>query len=199
MVEGLTNGTPYTFEVRAKNDAGQSSAARVTETPRNAGVFATDTTTIAEGGSATISIVPEGAPFGTTKTVTVVLASPAGPDQARDGRDFEVSAGGETKVGNNRPFNGPAITGTQPHYQIALSPSDIETTLTVEAVDDTVAECREELYVYAYTDYGTPNQKRITQYPNKYVARNIFIEDNDRRAKLERAVIDGRTVTLTFD
>ena len=41
-----------------------------------------DPTTIAEGANTTITILPKGAPFGTAKTVTVVLASSEGADRA---------------------------------------------------------------------------------------------------------------------
>ena len=198
-VTGLTNDIAYTFELQAKNDHGSSSAVSVMDTPRKAGVFAADTATVTEGGSTTITIVPEGAPFGTTKTVTVVVASPDVRDRARAGSDFDVSAGGQTMAAADRPFNRLRFTGGQPHYEIDLSPTDIDMTLTVAAVDDSVAECREEIFIFAYTDYGTSNERRITQYANKYVARNVFIEDDDNRAELVNAIVDSRTVTLTFD
>ena len=58
-VTGLTNDTTYTFEVRAENDAGASTAASATATPRNEGVFI-DPTTITEGGETTITLLPQG-------------------------------------------------------------------------------------------------------------------------------------------
>ena len=72
-VTGLTNDTTYTFEVRAENDAGASTAASATATPRNEGVFI-DPTTITEGGETTITLLPKGTPFASAKIVTVVLA-----------------------------------------------------------------------------------------------------------------------------
>ena len=92
-VTGLTDDTPYTFEVRAKNDGGVSTAASVMATPREHGV-SINPFRITEGGSSRLTIIPEGAPFTTTKVITVVLASTPGLDQPRKDSDFGVSADG---------------------------------------------------------------------------------------------------------
>ena len=196
-VTGLTNDVTYTFEVRAKNDAGASTAASVTATPRNEGIFI-DPTTTAEGANTTITILPKGAPFGTAKTVTVVLASAEEPDRAGEDTDFSLANGDAVLSPTNRLLTAPGRRGTYPHYQIPFSTGDTELALTLEATDDTVGECREEIDVYAYTDYGRSTQERITQRPLT-VAHGIVIEDDDTEAKVESAVINNRTVTLNFD
>ena len=196
-VTGLTNDTTYTFEVRAENDAGASTAASATATPRNEGVFI-DPTTITEGGETTITLLPKGTPFASTKIVTVVLAGADVLDGTGEVTDFSLANGDAVLSATNLPLPAPGRAGTYPHYDIAFAAGETELALTLEATEDTVAECREDLFVYAYTDYGRSTEQRITQRPLTS-AHNVFIEDDDAQAKIESAVIDSRTVTLTFD
>ena len=194
---GLTNDTTYTFEVRAENDAGASTAASATATPRNEGVFI-DPTTITEGGETTITLLPKDTPFASAKTVTVVLAGADILDEDEQNTDVTLANGDAVLSATNQLLNAPGRRGTYPHYNIAFAAGETELALTLDATEDTVAECREDLFVYAYTDYGRSTEQRITQRPLTS-AHNVFIEDDDAQAKIESAVIDSRTVTLTFD
>ena len=224
QIEGLAAGTIYLVQVRATSIEGDSdwSDSGMTGTPLQHGVFATPTT-ITEGESTTITIIPEGAPFDTDKSITVVMAGQSGhnkPLESGNGVDGDFSLfaeNGDRLSGSNGEFNrpgvlttpffsgsgsesnGPGISGNQPHYTIVLPAGEGKITMTLDATDDGVSECREELSVYTYTDYGGGNQKRITQYEDKYIAKSVFIEDDDRRAKIKSAVVNGRTVMLTLD
>ena len=191
-VSGLTNDTAYTFGIRAENGIGRGQAATVTVTPRNKGIFI-ERTTISEGETTLIDIIPEGAPFDSHKQVAVVLASRSGPDQPRKTTDFvlnDLFAGATADAIASRPV--PGFPGTHPTYGVIFS--DVTTTgeLRLYARDDAVSECREELYVYAYVD-----EERIATSPN--VINSIVIEDDDRQPRIESATINGQTVTLTFD
>ena len=80
-VTGLTNGTEYTFEVRAVNDNHDGAAASVTKTP-NVGVavsFAAATLTVDEGEDAEVTLTLDEAPAaGTTVTVPIVATPGTG-------------------------------------------------------------------------------------------------------------------------
>ena len=76
-VTGLTNGTEYTFEVRAVNDNHDGAAASVTKTP-NVGVavsFGAATASVDEGESATVTVTLGEAP---TASVTVPITATPG-------------------------------------------------------------------------------------------------------------------------
>ena len=156
---------------------------------------------IAEGDSTTLRIRPPGAPFdaGAEKVLTIVLASRGGEDRARAGTDYILRRGTTPLAHSDRAFDVLTLAGAQPHFTLPMPPSLQELTLTLETIEDELAECREELFVYAWihdaTDAG--NRTRIVADPRR--SDNIFIEDDDPHAKLESAQIDGATVTLTFD
>ena len=190
-VTGLTNGTAYTFQVQAKNDHGSSTAVSVTETPRVRGVVLSRGT-ITEGESATLTILPDGAPFGTLKNITLVLASHTGADRPIVTQDFWVSVSGNVRSSYEDPFNAGGFSGLQRHFDIPMLATDSELIVEVNATDDGVSECRESVTAFAYRDYGTSSQTKIG------ATHTIRIEDDDNRPTLESATVDGRTVTLTF-
>ena len=196
----LTVGSSYTFEVRAVSLGGAGSSQSIDGIPVRPGVHV-DTTSIFEGESARLKIVPQGAPFGTLKTVTVVLASHSGPDQARPGSDFRLIENGVVRPSQGAPFNQGGFSGIHPHYQVHMTDTLTDLTADVLASDDDVSECRESVTAFAYLDYDTPNQMQIG------TGQRIAILDNDnrpdegqpdQRPSVQSATVDGRTVTLTF-
>ena len=200
----LTVGASYTFEVRAVSLGGAGSSQSIDGIPVRPGVHV-DTTSIFEGESARLKIVPQGAPFGTLKTVTVVLASHSGPDQAKAGSDFSLIENAMTPPSQDRPFNHGGFSGLHPHLHVHLTPTGPDLTVDIVAIDDDLSECRESVTAFAYLDYDTPNQTQIG------TGQRIAIFDNDNRPNLdgvdletdlptlESATVNGRTVTLTFN
>ena len=199
-VTGLTNNTRYTFEVRGINSKGGGPAARVEGRPLDVGIRVTNHS-VAEGESTTLRIRPPGAPFdaGAEKVLTIVLASRGGEDRARAGTDYILRRGTTPLAHSDRAFDVLTLSGAQPHFTLPMPPSLQEVTLTLETIEDELAECREELFAYAWIhDAADPgNRSRIDADLRR--SDNIFIEDDDPHAKLESAQIDGATVTLTFD
>ena len=199
-VTGLTNNTRYTFEVRGINSKGGGPAARVEGRPLDVGIRVTNHS-VAEGDSTTLRIRPPGAPFdaGAEKVLTIVLASRGGEDRARAGTDYILRRGTTPLAHSDRAFDVLTLSGAQPHFTLPMPPSLQEVTLTLETIEDELAECREELFAYAWIhDAADPgNRSRIDADLRR--SDNIFIEDDDPHAKLESAQIDGATVTLTFD
>ena len=200
----LTVGASYTFEIRAVSLGGAGSSQSIDGIPVRPGVHV-DTTSIFEGESARLHIVPQGAPFGTLKTVTVVLASHSGPDQAKPGSDFWLIENAMRPPSQDRPFNHGGFSGLHPHLHVHLTPTGPDLTVDIVAIDDDLSECRESVTAFAYLDYDTPNQMQIG------TGQRIAIFDNDNRPnldgvdlatdipELESATVDGRTVTLTFN
>ena len=199
-VTGLTNGTEYTFEVRGINSKGGGPAASVKGTPLDVGIRIANHS-VEEGESTTLRILPPGAPFdaGVEKVLTVVLASRGGADRAGIATDYILRRGTTSLGHSDRAFDELGLAGVQPHFTLPMPAMLDELTLTLETVEDEVAECREEIFAYAWIhDVTDPaNRTRIDADPRR--SDNIFIEDDDPHAKLESARIDGATVTLTFD
>ena len=199
-VTGLTNGTEYTFEVRGINSKGGGPAASVDGTPLDVGIrFANHS--VEEGESTTLRILPPGAPFdvGVEKILTIVLAGRGGADRPRVATDYTLRRGATPFGHSNRAFGVPGLGGAQPHFTLPMPPLLEDLTLTLETIEDEVAECREELFAYAWIhDVTDPaNRTRFVADPKR--SDNLFIEDDDRRATLESATIHGDTVTLTLD
>ena len=199
-VTGLTNGTEYTFEVRGINSKGGGPAASVKGTPLEVGIRIANHS-VEEGESTTLRILPPGAPFdaGVEKVLTVVLASRGGADRAGIATDYILRRGTTSLGHSDRAFDELGLAGVQPHFTLPMPALLDELTLTLETVEDEVAECREEIFAYAWIHDATDpaNRTRIDADPRR--SDNIFIEDDDPHAKLESARIDGATVTLTFD
>ena len=196
----LTVGASYTFEVQAVNLGGAGPSTSIDGIPVRPGVHV-DTTSIFEGESARLKIVPQGAPFGTLKAVTVVLASHSGPDQARPDSDFWLIWNGITRGRVWKTFNQGGFSGIHPHYDVFITQDETDLTADIVAIDDDVSECRESVTAFAYLDYDTPNQMQIGQ----SLPITIFDDDNrpdegqpDQRPSVQSATVDGRTVTLTF-
>ena len=128
-----------------------------------------------------------------------MLASRGGADRPRAATDYILRSGTTPLTHSNRAFDVPGLSGAQPHFTLPMPPSLDEFTLTLKTIEDEVAECREELFAYAWIHDATDpaNRSRIDADPRR--SDNIFIEDDDRRATLESATINGDTVTLTFD
>ena len=199
-VTGLTNRTEYTFEVRGINSKGGGPAASVDGTPLDVGIRIANHS-VEEGESTTLRILPPGAPFDARveKVLTVVLASRGGADRAGVATDYILRRGTTSLEHSDRDFDELGLAGVQPHFTLPMPALLDELTLTLETVEDEVAECREEIFAYAWIhDVTDPaNRTRIDADPRR--SDNIFIEDDDPHAKLESARIDGATVTLTFD
>ena len=203
-VTGLTNNTAYTFEVRGTNSAGGGTPASIMATPTEHGV-SISRTSIEEGENTTLTIIPEGAPFDSLKTITLVLASESGLDRPGRGSDFTVFEDVDRIFGGPRAFNAGGFSGRQPHFQAYMTPDEVSVTLTVNAVDDELSECREDMHAFTYVDYGNANQMQIG--PSQRIA--IFDDDNQPKLNgvdratdiptLESATVDGRTVMLTFN
>ena len=198
----LTVGASYTFEVRAVSLGGAGPSQSIDGIPVRPGVHV-DTTSIFEGETARLHIVPEGAPFGVLKGVTIVLASHSGPDQAKPGSDFGLVENGVRRPSQRLTFNQEGFSGRQPHYVVHLTGTLTDVTANIVAGDDEVSECRESVTAFAYLDYDTPNQMQIG------TGQRIAILDNDNRPDggqplpaqqptIDSATVEGRTVTLTF-
>ena len=187
----LTVGASYTFEVQAVNLGGAGPSTSIDGIPVRPGVHI-DTTSISEGERARLDIIPQGAPFGTLKIVTVVLASHSGPDQAKPGSDFGLIENELLQPSVEIPFNQGGFSGRHPHYRMYLTGTLTSITADVLAGDDHVSECPESVTAFAYLDYGTGSQTQIG------TAHTIRINDDDTAPTLETATVDGRTVTLTF-
>ena len=199
-VTGLTNGTKYTFEVRGINSKGGGPAASVDGRPLDVGIrFANHS--VEEGGSTTLRILPPGAPFdaGVEKILTIVLASRGGADRPRVATDYILRSGTTPISHSDRAFDVPGLAGAQPHFTVAMPALLEELALTLETVEDEVAECHEELFAYAWIHDLTDPANRTRIVADARRSDNLFIEDDDPHAKLESAQIDGATVTLTFD
>ena len=164
-VTGLTNNTRYTFEVRGINSKGGGPAARVEGRPLDVGIRVANHS-VAEGESTTLRILPPGAPFdaGAEKVLTIVLASRGGADRARAGTDYILRRGTTPLAHSDRAFDVLTLSGAQPHFTLPMPPSLQELTLTLETIEDELAECREELFAYAFihdaTDAGEPHANR---------------------------------------
>ena len=199
-VTGLTNGTEYTFEVRGINSKGGGPAASVKGTPLDVGIRIANHS-VEEGESTTLGILPPGAPFdaGVEKVLTVVLASRGGADRAGIATDYILRRGTTSLEHSDREFDEPGLAGVQPHFTLPMPALLDELTLTLETVEDEVAECREEIFAYAWIHDATDPANRTRIDDDRRRSDNIFIEDDDPHAKLESARIDGATVTLTFD
>ena len=199
-VTGLTNNTRYTFEVRGINSKGGGPAARVEGRPLDVGIRVANHS-VEEGESTTLRIRPPGAPFdaGAEKVLTIVLASRGGEDRARAGTDYILRRGTTPLAHSDRAFDVATLAGAQPHFTLPMPPSLRELTLTLETIEDELAECREELFAYAFIHDATDPASRTRIVADPRRSDNIFIEDDDPHAKLESAQIDGATVTLTFD
>ena len=199
-VTGLTNNTRYTFEVRGINSKGGGPAARVEGRPLDVGIRVANHS-VEEGDSTTLRIRPPGAPFdaGAEKVLTIVLASRGGEDRARAGTDYILRRGTTPLAHSDRAFDVATLSGTQPHFTLPMPPLLQELTLTLETIEDELAECREELFAYAFIHDATDPASRTRIVADPRRSDNIFIEDDDPHAKLESAQIDGATVTLTFD
>ena len=199
-VTGLTNNTRYTFEVRGINSKGGGPAARVEGRPLDVGIRVANHS-VEEGESTTLRIRPPGAPFdaGAEKVLTIVLASRGGEDRARAGTDYILRRGTTPLAHSDRAFDVATLSGTQPHFTLPMPPLLQELTLTLETIEDELAECREELFAYAFIHDATDPASRTRIVADPRRSDNIFIEDDDPHAKLENAQIDGATVTLTFD
>ena len=196
-VEGLTNNAVYTFEVQARNDAGPGPAADVTAIPRDHGLTVAPNT-LTEGETATITITPEGAPFTGAKTVTVIFATRSGSDRPTAEGDFAIAKDGNELTADPRTFQQAGFSGSHPHYEVVLSPTDNEVELEITARDDGRSECGEELTVFAFTDYGTASEQRVG--PTASGADRVRIEDDDRRPTgPEHVSVNARTVTLEFE
>ena len=100
-VTGLTNGTEYTFEVQAKNDAGPSPAVSVTKTP-NVGVavsFAAASLSVDEGDLAPVTLTLAEAPAaGTTVTVPIVATGAVNTDVVNVPSSVTFAAGETSKT-----------------------------------------------------------------------------------------------------
>ena len=187
----LTVGASYTFEVQAVNLGGAGLSRSIDGIPVRPGVHI-DTTSISEGESARLNIIPQGAPFGTLKKVTVVLASHSGPDQARPGSDFGLIWNGSAQASQRKTFNQGGFSGIHPHYDVFITHTETSIAVDVPASDDRVSECPESVTAFAYLDYETGSPTQIG------TAHTIRINDDDTAPTLETATVDGRTVTLTF-
>ena len=118
IATGLTNGTGYTFGVRATNTAGDGAAATTTATPNLAPAIQVSpaTLTIAKGGSATFDVTLAAAP---TDSVTINVAS--------DDTDVTVSPTPLTFTTAN--YN----TAQMVTVNMAANPSDGAATITLSA------------------------------------------------------------------
>ena len=134
-VTGLTNDSQYTFEVRAVNGSLQGSASTVMATPREHGVCI-EPSDIAEGESATATILPQGAPFTTTRVISVVLPSAGGDDKPRKGTDFTVSAPGRSLTPSPGTDPEGMFTGHHPKYTTQIEPGETTVTLTIDAIEN---------------------------------------------------------------
>ena len=148
---------------------------------------------LAEGGSATVTVVPAEAPFATDQTVTLAFAShDTDADAVAPGADYTLSVGGTTLRHRNRTLaNDPVFTSPQPHYDLTLPAGWTAITATVTAVDDDEVECYAMFYLLAFRDGALFNGKPMG-------SDTLTIKKSDQRPQLDSAVIDGNTVTLTF-
>ena len=147
---------------------------------------------ISEGEHATVTVAPANAPFATDQTVTLAFASHDG-DDVTPGVDYTVFADGTTLSHRNRTLaNHVAFTSPQPHYDLTLPAGWTSIVATVAAADDDDAECHEMIYLLAFHD-----GERINRKPQR--SDTLAIRSSDLRPELDNAVIDGNTVTLTFN
>ena len=195
-VTGLTNKTPYTFQVRAKNVAGYGPNATATATPteRPPVVELSPGAELEEGDAVTLTITPPDSPYESDTTLTVALVSVAKNQGVAPGpvagTDYTVAVGDTELAPRYHRFDpaGDLASGPQPHYALTLTAGELSTAVTLTAIDDQEPEGQEFASIHVLEDGAELNGS----------GDGFRIAASDLRPEPASATVAGNTVTLTF-
>ena len=207
------------FDLAGNGSSASGSQAVINNTiPVPEGVTATPVR-FAEGEQSTMRITPPGAPFGESRTYTLVLSRTHDPQEVQDAEaaaDYRVAQGGTSLTPQFRHLgNAWSHTGRQPHYALVLGAGERSMPVEVRALDDDEPEPSESMAIWVFNGADT-NDRSKSNWINKRQTGldGLIIKASDKSAvpvdatlraarvtmhDASNAVVDGSEVTVTFN